>query len=213
MVSAEPLDAPHTTGNLNVALLYQDVRQEHIYLFQFPTPFPTFLPPPVAPPTPMPVDAPAEPPSSSKHVSFAADVKPSSTPSSARVSVVPEVVLAEKPRIDGVIGRLEVYENGEVRMVLGDGIVLDVRNASFFPFTLSCQLKSFSRIKVTAATQPSFLHHAVHLDLQSKRMCVVGEVNKRFVVSPNIDALLNAMDIDDHKPMDVDDDANKETTL
>src|SRR3984957_17992406 len=101
MVSAEPLDAPHTTGNLNVALLYQDVRQEHIYLFQFPAPFPTFLPPPVAPPTPMPVDAPAEPPSSSKHVSFAADVKPSSTPSSARVSAVPEVVPAEKLRIYG----------------------------------------------------------------------------------------------------------------
>ena len=55
---------------------------------------------------------------------------------------------------------------------------------------------TYQGIKVTAATQPSFSHHAVHL-----------EVNKRFVVSPNIDTLLTAMD--DHKPMDDDDDADK----
>ena len=49
---------------------------------------------------------------------------------------------------------------------------------------------SWMDIQVTAATQPSFLQHAVHLDMPHKRLHVLGEVNKRFVVSPNVDALL-----------------------
>lgn len=43
---------------------------------------------------------------------------------------------------------------------------------------------------VAAATQPAFLQHAVQLDMTKKRMNVIGEVNKRFVVSPDVDALL-----------------------
>lgn len=44
--------------------------------------------------------------------------------------------------------------------------------------------------QVTAATHPSFLTHAVHLDRTKKRLYVLGEVNKRFVVSPDVDLLL-----------------------
>jgi DNA-directed RNA polymerase III subunit RPC4 len=47
--------------------------------------------------------------------------------------------------------------------------------------------------QVTAATQPSFLQQAVHLDAGQKRLTVLGEIDKRFVVSPDIDALLADM--------------------
>lgn len=61
----------------------------------------------------------------------------------------------------------------------------------FLPFShLINPDTSWTDIQVTAATQPSFLQHAVHLDMPHKRLHVLGEVNKRFVVSPNVDALL-----------------------
>lgn len=47
---------------------------------------------------------------------------------------------------------------------------------------------------MTAATQPSFLQHAVHVDMEKKRLCVLGEVNRRFIASPNIDALLEQLE-------------------
>jgi DNA-directed RNA polymerase III subunit RPC4 len=47
--------------------------------------------------------------------------------------------------------------------------------------------------QVTAATQPSFLQQAVHVDHSSKDLRVLGEISKRFVVTPDIDSLLMAM--------------------
>lgn len=52
-----------------------------------------------------------------------------------------------------------------------------------------------SASQVTAATQPSFLQHAAFLDMPNKRLNILGEVNKRFVVSPNVETLLAAMNI------------------
>ena len=47
--------------------------------------------------------------------------------------------------------------------------------------------------QVTAATQSSFLQQAVHVDPASKNLRVLGEVGRRFVVTPDIDSLLEAM--------------------
>lgn len=44
--------------------------------------------------------------------------------------------------------------------------------------------------QVSAATQPSFLQQAAYVDKQRKKLCVLGEVNRRFTVTPDIDALL-----------------------
>ena len=55
-------------------------------------------------------------------------------------------------------------------------------------------------IQVTAATQPSFLQHAVHVDSTNRRLSVLGEVNRRFVVTPDLDALLGAMEATDNPP-------------
>jgi DNA-directed RNA polymerase III subunit RPC4 len=112
-----------------------------------------------------------------KAVSFAEDTKPPapSTPTPTKPAEDADKSTdvdngKPPPRVitDGVIGQLEVHRSGAVKMRLGDGIVLDV----------------------TAATQSSFLQHAVHVDLAKKRLCVLGEVNKRFVVSPDVDMLL-----------------------
>lgn len=46
---------------------------------------------------------------------------------------------------------------------------------------------------MTAATQPSFLQQAVYVDRSSNDLRVLGEVSRRFVVTPDIDSLLAAM--------------------
>jgi len=146
----------------------QGFRQERLYFFQFPAPFPTFVSePPTHPDKSEPggnAHTPA-PGNESKRVSFSADTKPP--------AAVPEDVDKEKPpeHVDGVIGQLEIYQSGAVKMRLANGILLDV----------------------TAATQPSFLQQAVHVDRSTKDLRVLGEISRRFVATPDIDSLLTAM--------------------
>ncbi|KAI9464187.1 RNA polymerase III RPC4-domain-containing protein [Boletus coccyginus] len=159
----------------------EGIRQERLYFFQFPEPFPTFVSASV--PTPessreMDLDTPNRGPSALKRkVSFAADTKPpvlaseSTTPATQTNPEVPK----ELPKVDGVIGQFEVYRSGTVKMRLGNGIVLNV----------------------SEATRPSFLQQAVHLDVENKKLHVLGEINKRFVVSPDLDALLTSMELAD----------------
>ncbi|KAH0836644.1 RNA polymerase III RPC4-domain-containing protein [Lanmaoa asiatica] len=166
-------------------------RQERLYFFQFPEPFPTFVS--TSAPTPessreMDVNTSDQGPSTLKRkVSFAADTKP---PASASEPTIPATQVGseaskETPKVDGVIGHIEVYRSGTVKMRLGNGIVLNV----------------------SEATQPSFLQQAVHLDMENKQLHVLGEVNKRFVVSPDLDALLTSMELADTNTA-VFDDAN-----
>jgi len=179
-----------------------------LYFFQFPSPFPTFLMPKTLDdsedkrPERMDIDTEVAssnavpsaeepkrvrdtPPQSpviarKKSVSFAPETKPPA-PS-------PAASATEEWAVDGVIGELLIYQSGIVKMRLGDGIVMDV----------------------TAATQPSFLQHVVYLDNSRKgapdeetndkgtefaKMTVVGEVSRRFVVSPDIDAMLDELEL------------------
>jgi len=66
-----------------------------------------------------------EPQNEGRHVSFAEDTK---EPAEGNVEH-PEDVDEEKPpeHVDGIIGQLEVYQSGAVKMRLANGIVLDVR--------------------------------------------------------------------------------------
>ena len=74
-----------------------------------------------------------------KKVSFAPDAKPvmTSAPLAQTAALQPEDPAAEQElaldtRVEGVIGQLEVYDSGTVRMRLANGIVLDVSfKASF----------------------------------------------------------------------------------
>ncbi|CAL1714722.1 unnamed protein product [Somion occarium] len=176
------------------------IRQERLYFFQFPDPFPTFLPSKSASTSVSTSDEKGQnvegtrPTEGTKKVSFAEDTKPPATAGSA--SATPTVPTGtaggdqvkkeeqEEQKVDGMIGQLEVYQSGAVKMRMGNGIVLDV----------------------TGATQPSFLQHAVYLDTDNKRLCVLGEVNRRFVVSPDLEALLSGLELAEQTPPpDIDD--------
>jgi DNA-directed RNA polymerase III subunit RPC4 len=47
---------------------------------------------------------------------------------------------------------------------------------------------------MNASTQPSFYQEAVYTDSEKQRLCAIGEVSKRFTISPDVDALLHAME-------------------
>ncbi|PVG02001.1 hypothetical protein CPB86DRAFT_780897 [Serendipita vermifera] len=172
------------------AMLGSDAGQ--LYLFQFPEDFPDFE----APRNPENNENPPESStkkrsvSPSKRVSFAEDTKIASTSKeSAKEADVKEEEIGGKPSSDnkpsGIIGHLEILQSGAVRMRLGNGHVFDV----------------------FAATQPSFLQQAVVLDLTNKKMNVLGNVTRRFVATPDIDALIdstNATDLTNVKKMELD---------
>lgn len=142
-----------------------DSQQERIYLFQFPEPFPHFTSPDTHP-----VDSKGKSPE--KRVSFTQDTKPgSSVPPGVDVETEKKPETQEPEPLDGIIGQLEVHRSGAVKMRLANGILMDV----------------------TAATQPSFLQQAVHVDSTNTQMHVLGEISRRFVVTPDVDALLDAM--------------------
>ena len=63
-------------------------------------------------------------------------------------------------------------------------------------------------LKLNAASQASFLQQAVNLDMAGKQLIVLGEVNKQFVASPNVKALLDAMEDDDNTPVLIDGENN-----
>ncbi|KAG6864643.1 hypothetical protein C0991_008124 [Blastosporella zonata] len=146
-----------------------DIREERLYFFQFPSPFPTFASPSSTSAAPV-EDVPMADATVGKKVAFANNVK-SEEPSKSLAEV-------EAAKVEGVIGNLEVYRSGAVKMRLANGILLDVM----------------------AATQPSFLQQAVRLDNEGKGLIVLGEVNKRFSVSPNVETLLSSMELADKKP-------------
>ncbi|KAA1468820.1 hypothetical protein DENSPDRAFT_815390 [Dentipellis sp. KUC8613] len=140
--------------------------QERLYFFQFPEPFPVFVPSE----TPSAVAKGKMPEVEGKHVSFATDTKPPAAGTASRPESVDKE--PEPPEhVDGIIGQLEIYQSGAVKMRLANGIVMDV----------------------SGATQPSFLQQAVHIDTSNKNLNVLGEVGRRFVVTPDLDTLLTAM--------------------
>jgi len=170
-------------------------REERLYLFQFPSPFPSFAPPGGFPPPP-PTDGISDGAASSSN-SQPVPLSVKGEPGSLKTAASRQQMTATEPTLDGVIGELLVYRSGAVKMRLASGILLDVciffRRVFFY-------FDSDPWVQVNAATQPSFLQQAVHLDMTSKRLVVLGEVNKRFSVSPDVDALLTAMELQDKIP-------------
>ncbi|KZT10060.1 uncharacterized protein LAESUDRAFT_741655 [Laetiporus sulphureus 93-53] len=151
-----------------------NIRQGRLYFFQFPNPFPKFT---SKAPEPSTADQSNLEQPDAKKVSFAPDTKPPATADQPDESTSSQDkqsdVKTEEPKVDGVIGQLEIYESGVVKMRLGNGNLLDV----------------------TAATQPSFLQQAVYVDPTNKQLCILGEVSRHFVISPDIETLLTAMEL------------------
>ncbi|KAG8744606.1 hypothetical protein FRC10_009831 [Ceratobasidium sp. 414] len=155
--------------------------QNRLYYFQFPRPFPTFELPIIGTQGPIDVDTADTPGSSSgqkgkRNVSFAESTNGQSLSDEDDNQPSVKTENSGKPS-GGIIGQLEIHRSGLIKMRLGDGIVMEV----------------------TAATQPSFLQHAVYLDDAKNRLVVLGEVNRRFIVSPDVDILLDDMLIQEEK--------------
>ena len=95
------------------------MREEKLYLFQFPTPFPSFF-------SKM-TDVPASDQIievGGKKVSFTADTKLDGSPS------LPTPSSSEPKKVEpisGVIGRLEIYRSGTVKIRLANDILLNVK--------------------------------------------------------------------------------------
>ncbi|KAF9525978.1 RNA polymerase III RPC4-domain-containing protein [Crepidotus variabilis] len=141
--------------------------QDRLYLFQLPSPFPTFS----SNQTPMEVDKALD--SGEKRVSFAPNVKQDTSTSSRTAYSAPDTSEQKQPSsLEGRIGQLEFYRSGAVKMRLANHVLLDVN----------------------AATQPSFLQQAVHIAPTRNQLVVLGEVNTQFAATPNVDALLIALE-------------------
>jgi len=159
----------------------QDRQQARkLYFFQFPSPFPTFEL------EEQPADVKGKAPE--KRVTFTSDTKPpgvNGTGGTQDAGEAEKAGEAAQPKPSGQIGQLEVYASGAVKIRLGNNVLLDVM----------------------AATPSSFLQQAVYVDPSSKRMTVLGEVDQRFMVSPNVEQLLEEIErsrLDDVKEMEVD---------
>lgn len=106
---------------------------ERLYFFQFPTPFPTFVQkkdPGQSSEGAMAVDKGKAPEASSpeKRVSFAQDTKPAEGNTATGPTNVDSET--EPNHVDGLIGQLEIYQSGAVKMRLHNGILLDVCGSS-----------------------------------------------------------------------------------
>ncbi|CAG7847957.1 SubName: Full=Related to RPC53-47 kD subunit of DNA-directed RNA polymerase III {ECO:0000313/EMBL:CCA69457.1} [Serendipita indica DSM 11827] len=139
--------------------------QDQFYFFQFPDNFPIFEPPytPSSDAEADVVEADTAEANNKvgKKVAFAQDVK-SGTSGATSGATTPQPRIT--PRIEGLIGQLEIRRSGICRHTT------------------------------------SFLQQAVTVDLENKRISVLGSVTQRFVCTPDIDVLTNSkqetMDLD-----------------
>ena len=82
---------------------------------------------------------------------------------------------------EGEIGEMLVYEDGQVRVHLGNGQVFDLNRA----------------------TQPSFLQNVVSIDHHHRQISVFGEVGSRYSAIPDIDRLISQMIVEDQEEIQV----------
>lgn len=97
---------------------------ERLYFFQFPNPFPEFAPKENTDSKGKGVDRSAESGDGVKTVTFSEETKPPAP--GVRQETQGDKAAEEK--LDGIIGQLEVYQSGTVKMRLTNGMVLDVRS-------------------------------------------------------------------------------------
>ncbi|THU56815.1 hypothetical protein C4D60_Mb11t21170 [Musa balbisiana] len=71
----------------------------------------------------------------------------------------------------GFMGKLLVYKSGKVKMKLGDAL-----------------------FDVSPGLCGGFAQDVVAINIKDKRCCVLGEIDRRAVVTPDVDALLDSID-------------------
>lgn len=93
------------------------------------------------------------------------DVKPDIKPTAAQLRAKKNVV---EPTPEGRVGTMVVMKSGKVKIVMGKDIVMDVN----------------------PGVPATFVQQLVHLDAKQKSAIVLGDVHKNYVVTPDIDRLL-----------------------
>ncbi|WWC93125.1 uncharacterized protein L201_008092 [Kwoniella dendrophila CBS 6074] len=157
-----------------------DDPEKKLFIFQFPHLFPKFLPnTPVDLTQPTPSNGDIKPdinntsnptasgPSSST-TATQKDVKPDIKPTPAQLRANANAKKLPEPIPEGRIGTMVVMKSGKVKIVMGKDIVMNV----------------------TPGLPTTFIQHLVHLDLKEKNVHVLGEVHKNYIVTPDIDRLL-----------------------
>jgi DNA-directed RNA polymerase III subunit RPC4 len=112
----------------------ETIGQERLYFFQFPNPLPEFLSKSAANDKDKGVDGSSKSEDGGKSVTFSPDTKPPA----ADTSEESQAEKAFESKVDGVVGQLEVYESGAVKMRLTNGMVMDV---SLFTAQACCLLR------------------------------------------------------------------------
>ncbi|WRT69389.1 uncharacterized protein IL334_006373 [Kwoniella shivajii] len=157
-----------------------DNPEEKLFIFQFPHLFPKFLPSdPVDLTQPSTSNGDLKPvtsaaaPSASANGSATKDIKPDVKP-----DIKPNVGQlrggVKKPiehQPEGRIGTMVVMKSGKVKIVMGKDIVMNV----------------------TPGLPTTFIQHLVHLDQKTKSAQVLGEVHKNYIVTPDVDRLLQEL--------------------
>ncbi|PWN20301.1 hypothetical protein BCV69DRAFT_283176 [Microstroma glucosiphilum] len=95
---------------------------------------------------------------------------PTAAPPGAQVKVKQEEGIDGHLGPEGMIGRLQVYKDGRVEMHFGK-IVMEVSGGS----------------------QTTFLQDLALLDASTRRATLLGEVHRKFTVSPNVENMLDDM--------------------
>ncbi|TIB35095.1 hypothetical protein E3P86_02725 [Wallemia ichthyophaga] len=108
------------------------------------------------------------------------DKKPDTKPDLSKLDQI-----SQDDDAEGEIGELLVYEDGQVRIHLGNGQVYDLNRA----------------------TQPSFLQNIVSIDHHHRQISVFGEVGLRYSAIPDIDRLIDQMYLEDQEEAAVKTDA------
>ena len=85
----------------------------------------------------------------------------------------PDAKPVAEPRVEGQIGRLDVFRDGRVNFRFGDGLVMEV----------------------TGGSQASFLQQVMIIDGQAGRATTMGELHRKFVVAPEIASMLADADL------------------
>lgn len=157
-----------------------DEPNDRLYLFQFPPLFPTFELPPA---TEKEEKSSAKP---RRSVAFADDtvggggaagISPRDSPASTvkiedrtKVEMDLDGIEDEKQGSkEGQIGRLDIYRDGRVQLNFGNGLVMDV----------------------TGGSQSSFLQQILIMDPQQQKATTIGEIDRKFVVAPEISSMLD----------------------
>jgi DNA-directed RNA polymerase III subunit RPC4 len=88
-----------------------------------------------------------------------------------------------------------MMKSGKVKIVFGEDVVMNVSVSLCTAHNpaIRASARSHSLAQVNSGVPATFLQQLVHLDAPTKSTTVLGEINKHFVVTPDVDRLLQEL--------------------